>query len=101
MDELIDRFGDPPPSVSALLQVSLLRGEAGAAGITEIAQKNGALRFTVKTFDMEKVSGLYALPDYNRRLRVEAGSKPCISLKVSNRAHVIDEARKFVSDWGK
>ena len=101
MDELIDRFGDPPPSVSALLQVSLLRGEAGAAGITEIAQKNGALRFTVKNFDMEKVSGLYALPDYNRRLRVEAGSKPCISLKVSNRAHVIDEARKFVSDWGK
>ncbi len=100
MDELIDRFGDPPPSVSALLQVSLLRGEAGSAGISDIAQKNGSLRFTVKNFDMEKVSRLYALPEYNRRLRVEAGSKPCVSLKVNNQAHVIDEARKFVSDWG-
>ena len=99
MDEMIDRFGDPPPSVSALLQVSLLRGEAGQAGITDIAQKNGSIRFTVKDFDMKKVSELYAMPAYNRRLRVEAGSKPCISLKISNPSHVIDEARKFAADW--
>ena len=101
MDELIDRFGDPPPSVSALLQVSLLRGEAGAAGITDIAQKNGSLRFTVRNFDMEKVSGLYARPEYNRRLRVEAGSKPCISLKIQRVQGVIDEARRFVADWNR
>ena len=99
MDELIDRFGDPPPSVSVLLQVSLLRGEAGAAGITDIAQKNGSIRFTVRDFDMKKVSALYAMPAYNRRLRVEAGSKPCISVRINNAAHVIDEARKFAADW--
>ena len=99
LDEMIDRFGEPPPSVSSLLQVSLLRGEAGAAGITDIAQKNGMLRFTVKDFDMEKVSRLYAMPDYNRRLRVEAGTKPCISLKILRRQGVIEEARKFVADW--
>ncbi len=99
MDELIDRFGDPPPSVSTLLQVSLLRGEAGEAGITDIAQKNGSIRFTVRNFDMKKVSLLYAMPDYNRRLRVEAGSKPCISVRINNAAHVIDEARKFAADW--
>ncbi len=99
MDEMIDRFGDPPPSVSTLLQVSLLRGEAGAAGITDIAQKNGSIRFTVRNFDMGKVSALYAMPAYNRRLRVEAGSKPCISVKIQNAAHVIDEARTFAADW--
>ena len=99
LDELIDRFGDPPPSVSTLLQVSLLRGEAGDAGITDIAQKNGSIRFTVRNFDMEKVSALYARPEYNRRLRVEAGTKPCISVKIINAAHVIDEARKFAADW--
>ncbi len=101
LDELIDRYGDPPPGVSALIQVALLRGEAGKAGVTDIAQKQGTLRFTVDNFDMERVSALYALPEYRGRLRVEAGSKPCISLKIKARTHVLDEARRFVADWVK
>ena len=100
-DELIDRFGDPPPGVTALVQVALLRGEAGRAGITDISQKAGALRFTVRDFDMEKVSRLYALPAYKGRLRVEAGSKPCLSLKILSKSRVIDEARRFARDWGE
>ncbi len=99
-DELIDRFGDPPPGVNALIHVALLRGEAGKAGVTDIAQKQGYLRFTVKDFDMGKVSALYARPEYKGRLRVEAGSRPCLSLKIKAKGRVIDEARKFVSDWG-
>ena len=99
-DELIDRFGDTPPGVNALIHVALLRGEAGKAGITDIAQKAGCLRYTVADFDMEKVSALYAQPEYRGRLRVEAGSKPCLSVKIQNKARVIDEARRFVRDWG-
>ena len=98
-DELIDRFGDPPGSVNALIHISLLRGEAGKAGITDISQKQGALRFTLKDFDMEKVSALYAMDAYRGRLRVEAGSKPCLSLKVRSKTRVIDEARAFARDW--
>ena len=98
-DELIDRFGDTPPGVNALIHVALLRGEAGRAGITDISQKAGCLRFTVADFDMEKVSALYARPEYKGRLRVEAGSKPCLSVKIKNKARVIDEARAFVRDW--
>ena len=100
IDELIDRFGDPPPGVTALIQVALLRGEAGQAGVTDIAQKAGYLRFTVKDFDMEKVSRLYATPEYKGRLRVEAGSTPCLSLRIRAKNRVIDEARRFVEDWG-
>ena len=99
-DELIDRFGDPPPGVNALIHVALLRGEAGKAGITDILQKQGYLRFTVKDFDMEKVSALYARAEYKGRLRVEAGSKPCLSLKIKAKNRVIDEARRFTADWG-
>ena len=99
LDELIDRFGDPPPGVSALIQVALLRGEAGAAGITDIAQKQGFLRFTLRDFELEKVSALYGTGQYKGRLRVEAGSKPCLSLKIRSKAQVIDEARHFVRDW--
>ena len=98
-DELIDRFGDPPPGVNALIHVALLRGEAGKAGITDISQKQGYLRFTVEDFDMEKVSALYAMPEYKGRLRVEAGSKPCLSLRIKNKNRVIDEARRFTALW--
>ena len=98
-DELIDRFGETPPGVNALIHVALLRGEAGKAGITDISQKQGYLRFTVTDFDMEKVSALYAMPEYTGRLHVEAGSKPCLRLKVKNKNRVIDEARRFTADW--
>ena len=100
-DELIDRFGDPPPGVNALIHVALLRGEAGRAGITDIAQKQGYLRFTVEDFNMEKVSALCARPEYKGRLRVEAGSRPCLSLRIKAKNRVIDEARSFVSAWAE
>ena len=98
-DELIDRFGETPPGVNALIHVALLRGEAGRAGITDISQRQGTLRFTLSDFDMEKVSALYAREEYKNRLRVEAGSKPCLSLKIKNKNRVIDEARGFAADW--
>lgn len=99
-DELIDRFGDPPPGVNALIHVALLRGEAGKAGVTDISQKQGYLKFTLRDFDMEKLSALYARPEYKGRLRVEAGSKPCVSLRLKAKGRVIDEARAFVHEWG-
>ena len=99
-DELIDRFGDPPNGVNALIHVALLRGEAGRAGISDISQKQGFLRFTVKDFNMEKVSALYARAEYKGRLKVEAGSKPALSLKIKAKGRVIDEARQFTRDWG-
>ena len=100
LDELIDRYGDPPPGVNALVQVAILRGVAGNAGITDIVQKQGELRFTLKDFDMERVSELYARPEYKGKLRVEAGSKPCLSLKIKSKKNVIDEAREFALAWG-
>ena len=99
-DELIDRFGDPPPGVNSLIHVALLRGEAGKAGVTDIAQKQGYLKFTLRDFDMEKLSAMYACPEYKGRLRVEAGSKPCVSLRIKSKGRVIDEARAFVREWG-
>ena len=101
LDELIDRFGDPPGGVSALVQVALLRGEAGRAGVTDISQKNGRLIYILKDFDMSKVSMVYSLPEYKNRLKVEAGSKPCLSVKINNKAHVVDEARAFIKAWSE
>ena len=99
LDEIVDRYGEPPPGVNALIQVAILRGIAGKAGITDIVQKQGELRFTLKDFDMERVSELYARPEYKGKLRVQAGSKPCLSLKIRSKKNVIDEAREFALAW--
>ncbi len=98
-DELIDRFGDPPKGVNSLIHVALLRGEAGKAGIRDISQKNGTLRFVVDDFDMARVSWLYEKPEYKGRLKVEAGSKPCLSVRLTPKTRVLSEARRFAAAW--
>lgn len=99
IDEIIDRYGDPPPQVNSLIQIALLRGEAGKAGIVDISQNQGALIFVLKDFDMERVSELYSRPEYKNRLRVHAGTKPSLSLRLKPGGRVTEEARRFVSDW--
>ena len=99
IDELIDRFGDLPGPVTALVRVALLRGSAGRAGVTDISQKNGELRFALTEFDMARVSALYASPEYKNRLRVLAGAKPSLALKLGSGAKVLDAAEKFIRDW--
>ena len=44
-------------------------------------------------------TALYAREEYRGRLRVEAGSKPRLSLKIRAKGRVLDEARAFVRDW--
>jgi len=97
--ELIDRFGDPPSETLALVNIALLRGRAAEAGIREIAQKDGWLRFKLSEFDMAAVSALYAMPEYKGRVRVEAGTEPNIALKIRGGRNILDEAAKFVKDY--
>ena len=98
-DELCDRFGDPPPSVNALVQVALLRGEASRQGISDIAQKGGLVRFTFANFDFERISALYAMDKWKGRVKVEAGGKPAVALRLVSRRRILEEARDFVRDY--
>jgi transcription-repair coupling factor (superfamily II helicase) len=100
-DELIDRFGEPPSAVIALINVALLRGEAAIAGITEISQKDGRLRFTLAQFDMEVVSALESSPDYKGRLKVEPAAKPTLSLKLRSEKQIIEQARRFIKAFSE
>ena len=98
-DELIDRFGDLPPPVNALIHVALLRCEAEEARISEITQRAGCLRFTLVEFDMEKVYALNGQNEYKGRVKVEAGTKPCISLRLNSKQHIVEQAREFVKAY--
>ncbi len=56
IDELIDRFGDPPDAVLGLIEVATLRNLASSLGITDISQKETDLHFYPKEMDLERVS---------------------------------------------
>ncbi|WP_148409611.1 transcription-repair coupling factor [Murimonas intestini] len=47
MEELMDRFGEPPKSVQNLLAIANLKAMAHKAYITEISQKGDSIRFTM------------------------------------------------------
>ena len=96
--ELIDRYGDPPGQVSALISIALLRALASAAGITEIGQKGGWIRFRLDDFDLNQVSALYARAEYKDRVRVEAGTEPVVALRPKGK-RIVDEATVFVRDY--
>ena len=99
IDELIDRFGDPPKCVNSLVSVALLRGDAGRAGITDISQKSGKLLFQFREFDPARFTALLNDKTYSRRLQAVPGEVPCVALKLDGKIHTIDQARKFVADW--
>ena len=58
IDELCDRFGDPPPEVMGLMDVALLKGAAGRNGIYEISGDKSEINFYVKSFTPENASQL-------------------------------------------
>ncbi|MDR0903939.1 MAG: transcription-repair coupling factor [Ruminococcus sp.] len=80
IDELIDRYGDPPDSINGLITVSLVRNKASAAGITEVTQKGDIMFFYIKTAEPETISTL--VQTFKRRVTINSGLKPHIAVKV-------------------
>lgn len=80
LDELIDRFGEPPASVKGLLDVALLRNTAARLGVTEVKQQGDSLLIYKEKFDMDQVAPL--IKALGGRVLLSAGSKPYISVKM-------------------
>jgi len=99
LEELIDRYGDPPKQVLTLTSVAMLRSEASLLGIREISQKEGWLNLRLADFNLESISKLFNLPGYTGLIKVLAGTDPAIALKLKG-GDVVDEAVKFVRSYG-
>ena len=100
VDELLDRYGEPPRTVNNLISVALMRAAAAECGITEIAQKNGSLLFTIPKFDLQQVSTLCGGEKYKGRLLFSAGEKPYLALRIRNKNEdVLRLAQDLISDY--
>lgn len=95
IDELIDRYGEPPKSVLGLIEVSLLRNKAAHLGITEITQRNGAMYFYVEHPDMQQITALSAA--YKGKITFNSTSRPYIAVKISPKIKPFDMMNQFIS----
>ena len=100
VDELIDRYGDPPRTVNNLITVALLRSVAAECGITEISQKGERLFFYLNQVDVDRMGSLCSLPAYGGRVTVEAGSdRPALVLRLKKGEEALNAGRKLVEAY--
>lgn len=93
IDELIDRFGEPPVSVMGLIEVATLRNIASALGMTEIKQNDTELLFYPKELDLERIS--MAAQKMNGRLSVDLmSSRPHLSVVLKTAERPIELMKK-------
>ena len=81
-----------------LLDVALLRSAAAKAGVSDISQKGGTLRFTLGRFHPEALVAVCGLRKYKGRLTLAAGEVPALTLKLAPGADVLETARGLVED---
>lgn len=81
IDELIDRYGEPPKEILGLISVAKLRNTAANMGIIEIGQHSGCLRFYMKQFKPESIAELSGI--YRSRLRLNlAAIRPNVEIAI-------------------
>ncbi|MGO5050609.1 transcription-repair coupling factor [Dysosmobacter sp. Sow4_B12] len=98
LDEMLDRYGEAPKSVLALLDVALLRSAAAKAGVSDISQKGSLLKLQLAVFRPEALVAVCGLPKYRQRLTLAAGDTPAITLKLKPGADVLASATELVED---
>ncbi|MBR3978664.1 MAG: transcription-repair coupling factor [Oscillospiraceae bacterium] len=102
LDEIIDRYGDPPKGVLNLIDVALLRANARKAHIQDIRQKGGEVQFTLTELNLEAISALCSDPDYKSRVQFVATAKdPTLRLKLSSGVDSLRQSKVFIEHFRK
>ena len=100
LDEIVDRYGEPPKGVLNLVAVALLRAKARACAITDIRQKGGEILFTLAELNFEAVSKVCSDPDYQKRLQFVASAKvPTLRLMLAPRVDILKQCKVFVEKY--
>jgi len=101
LDEIIDRYGDPPKGVLNLIDIALLRANAQKVGIQDIRQKAGDVLFTLTELNFEAVSAVCADEDYKKRVQFVATAKqPTLRLKLASGVDSLRQSKVFIDRFG-
>lgn len=83
VDELIDRYGEPPKSVMGLVNVALTRNRAMKLHITEINQRGDRVLFFISQPDISHIKALSGV--YKDRIRFVDQGKPYFSVALEKK----------------
>lgn len=95
LDELIDRFGEPPVSVKSLVDVALLRNTLAINGINEVTQQGASLLLYSNSISMDTVKMI--ITGIPKRVTIHSGKKSYICVKLSADSNPITTLREVVS----
>ncbi len=79
-DELVDRFGNPPPAALNLLRIALIHTLAARCGITSLRQDGNTVQITPQKMDFDLWAALSGT--FPGRLRMVMAGEPRISLQL-------------------
>ena len=96
LDELCDRFGDVPRSVSKLIEVVMLRTKASAAMINKISYGDNILTFS---FEKPRLEALGELFVKYRGLGFKRSSQKDIVYKAASAELALGVAKKILDDY--
>ena len=100
LDEIVDRYGDPPKGVLNLIDIALLRADARQCGIEDIRQKAGDVLFAFTNLDFEVMTAVCNEPCYKNRLSfVATAKKPTLRLKLSGGSDSLKQAKAFIGRY--
>ncbi|MBR2938046.1 MAG: transcription-repair coupling factor [Oscillospiraceae bacterium] len=100
LDEIVDRYGEPPKGVLNLIEIALLRANARKVGICDIRQKAGEVQFTLLNLNFEAISALCNDPDYKNRVQLVATAKdPTIRLKLASGVDSLRQSKVFIQRY--
>ena len=100
LDEIVDRYGEPPKGVLNLIDIALLRANARKVGIKDIKQKAGDVLFTLTNLNFDAVSNLCADKDYQKRVVFVANAKePTLRLKLAPGVDSLKQSKVFIQRY--
>ena len=102
LDEIVDRYGEPPKGVLNLIDIALLRANARSVGVKDIKQKAGDVLFTLTEMNFEVISQLCSGADYKNRLQFVATAKePTLRLKLAAGVDSLKQSKVFIEQLKK
>ena len=102
LDEIIDRYGEPPKGVLNLVNIALLRANARRCGVSDIKQKGPDIFFTLTGLNFDAVSTMCSDREYkNRVLFVATAKEPTLRLKLVSGIDALKQSKAFIDRYGK
>ncbi len=100
LDEIIDRYGDPPKGVLNLIDIALLRAEAQKLHICDIRQKAGEVLITMTELNFDGIGRICNDKDYAKRIQLVATAKqPTLRLKLASGVDSLKQTKVFLEKY--